>query len=226
MMSKGTVILFLWLIIGAAAAGQRGYFSTPNLGCTQGATMALTIVAGPLNYVGLDPKISCTTPKPGAPCPPPPPAPPPPNTTSPATPISIFAHGTCGSRINVDSYLLLMKVTTTIPGFPPGAPSGRGGISWTCRTAGGCCPALLRNSARWVLDICRHSALDLGALGSGARRLDLHGLYGRLSCLLVAGPPATAPPLRQAVPARRRRSDNFGRRPGHQSSHLDLVALA
>jgi hypothetical protein len=26
--------------------------------------MALTIVAGPLNYVGLDPKISCTTPKP------------------------------------------------------------------------------------------------------------------------------------------------------------------
>jgi hypothetical protein len=63
-MSKGTVILFLWLIIGAAAAGQRGYFSTPNLGCTQGATMALTIVAGPLNYVGLDPKISCTTPKP------------------------------------------------------------------------------------------------------------------------------------------------------------------
>ena len=29
-MSKGTVILFLWLIIGAAAAGQRGYFSLPT----------------------------------------------------------------------------------------------------------------------------------------------------------------------------------------------------
>jgi len=64
MMSKGTVILFLWLIIGAAAAGQRGYFSTTNLDCTSGATMALTIVAGPLNYVGLNPKISCTAPKP------------------------------------------------------------------------------------------------------------------------------------------------------------------
>ncbi len=51
-------------IIGAAAAGQRGYFSTSTLGCTQGAPMALPIVAGPLNYVGLDPKISCTTPKP------------------------------------------------------------------------------------------------------------------------------------------------------------------
>jgi hypothetical protein len=45
-------------------AGQRGYFSTANLDCTAGATMALTIVAGPLNYVGLDPKISCTSPKP------------------------------------------------------------------------------------------------------------------------------------------------------------------
>jgi hypothetical protein len=63
-MSKGTVILFLWLIIGAAAAGQRGYFSASTLGCTQGATIALTVAAGPLNYVGLDPKISCATPKP------------------------------------------------------------------------------------------------------------------------------------------------------------------
>src|SRR5712692_6611528 len=68
-MSKGTFILFLWLIIGAAAAGQRGYFSAPNLGCTQGPTMALTIVAGPLNYVGLNPKISCRTPKPCGACP-------------------------------------------------------------------------------------------------------------------------------------------------------------
>jgi len=64
MMSKGTVILFLWLIIGAAAAGQRGYFSASTLDCTAGATMALTIVAGPLNCVGLDHKISCTAPKP------------------------------------------------------------------------------------------------------------------------------------------------------------------
>jgi len=63
-MSKGTVILFLWLIIGAAAAGQRGYFNLNNINCSQGATMALTIIAGPLNYVGLNPSISCTAPKP------------------------------------------------------------------------------------------------------------------------------------------------------------------
>ena len=65
-MSKGTLILFLWLIIGAAAAGQRGYFGTSNFGCTQGATVAVTIAAGPLNYIGLIPKISCTAPKPSS----------------------------------------------------------------------------------------------------------------------------------------------------------------
>ncbi len=60
-MSKGTLILLLWLVIGAAAAGQRGDFSG-TLSCSQGATIALTIVAGPLNYVGLDPTISCAVP--------------------------------------------------------------------------------------------------------------------------------------------------------------------
>jgi len=63
-MGKGTLILFIWLIIGAAAAGQRGYFSSPTFGCTQGATIALTIAAGPLNYVGLNPSMSCSAPKP------------------------------------------------------------------------------------------------------------------------------------------------------------------
>ena len=63
-MGKGTLILFIWLIIGAAAAGQRGYFSAPSIGCTEAATIAVTIVAGPLNYVGLNPKISCSAPKP------------------------------------------------------------------------------------------------------------------------------------------------------------------
>lgn len=36
-MKKGTVVvLFLWLIIGAAAAGQRGYFSAPLPGLHRG----------------------------------------------------------------------------------------------------------------------------------------------------------------------------------------------
>ena len=61
---RGTVILFLWLIIGAVAAGQRGYFSLNNVGCSQGATMAVTILTGPLNYLGFNPVISCSAPKP------------------------------------------------------------------------------------------------------------------------------------------------------------------
>jgi hypothetical protein len=65
-MSRGTIILFIWLIIGAAAAGQRGYFTTRNFGCSSGATIAVTIAAGPLNYVGVNPAIGCKLPKPSS----------------------------------------------------------------------------------------------------------------------------------------------------------------
>jgi hypothetical protein len=43
-MSKGTLILFIWVLIGALAAGQRGYYSSSHFGCTQGATIARTHV--------------------------------------------------------------------------------------------------------------------------------------------------------------------------------------
>lgn len=64
-MSRKTIILFLWLIIGAAAAGQRGYFGTSAiLTCSAGATIAATMVTGPLNYLGVDPMITCNWPRP------------------------------------------------------------------------------------------------------------------------------------------------------------------
>jgi hypothetical protein len=63
-MSRRTLILFVWLLIGAAAAGQRGYYSDASSNCTGGATVAVTIMAGPLNYVGINPKVSCSLPKP------------------------------------------------------------------------------------------------------------------------------------------------------------------
>lgn len=65
-MSRRTLILFVWLIIGAAAAGQRGYFSNPIIGCSSGATIAVTIAAGPLNYLGVNPTVSCNAPKPSS----------------------------------------------------------------------------------------------------------------------------------------------------------------
>ena len=59
-MHIGSALLVLWLIIGAVAAGQRGYYSGTIGSCTKTSTIAATIAAGPLNYVGVNPKINCT----------------------------------------------------------------------------------------------------------------------------------------------------------------------
>jgi hypothetical protein len=63
-MRIGTALLALWLIIGAVAAGQRHYYSGSAVNCAKASTIAVTIIAGPLNYVGVNPKISCQVPKP------------------------------------------------------------------------------------------------------------------------------------------------------------------
>ena len=63
-LSRKTLILFVWLIIGAAAAGQRGDFTNVPSTCSSGATIAATIAIGPLNYLGVNPTISCNWPSP------------------------------------------------------------------------------------------------------------------------------------------------------------------
>jgi hypothetical protein len=63
-MNIGSVLLVIWLIIGAVAAGQRGYYSGSVSSCTTGGTIAVTILAGPLNYLGVNPKVNCTLPRP------------------------------------------------------------------------------------------------------------------------------------------------------------------
>jgi len=55
----GAVIVVLWLIIGVIAAAQRGYFNGDNTNCAKTSNTLVTIVAGPLNYVGVNPKIDC-----------------------------------------------------------------------------------------------------------------------------------------------------------------------
>jgi len=59
-MHFGSLLLVIWLIIGAIAAGQRGYYSGPIGSCTSAGTIAVTILAGPLNYMGVNPKVDCT----------------------------------------------------------------------------------------------------------------------------------------------------------------------
>jgi hypothetical protein len=63
-MRIGAAVLILWLIIGAVAAGQRHYYSGSATNCAKAGTIAVTILAGPLNYVGVNPKISCQAPQP------------------------------------------------------------------------------------------------------------------------------------------------------------------
>jgi hypothetical protein len=64
-MRTGAAIVVIWLIIGALAAYQRGYFSGDGqVNCAEIGTVLVTIVGGPLNYVGVNPQIECTVPRP------------------------------------------------------------------------------------------------------------------------------------------------------------------
>lgn len=58
------LVVVIWLVIGAAAAFQRDYFSDEKTNCAEVGNIALTIVAGPLNYVGANPKVNCDVPQP------------------------------------------------------------------------------------------------------------------------------------------------------------------
>jgi hypothetical protein len=61
------VIVLVWLLIGVFAAWQRDYFKGGQTSCATAGTIALTVVAGPLNYLGVNPKVqSCNLPKPSS----------------------------------------------------------------------------------------------------------------------------------------------------------------
>ncbi len=54
-----TPLIVLWLLIGGAAAYQRDYFRGGDVSCAQASTIAITVIAGPLNYLGANPRVSC-----------------------------------------------------------------------------------------------------------------------------------------------------------------------
>ena len=59
------LLVLVWLVVGAVAAGQRGYFTHAAQNCASAGTIALTVIAGPLNYFGVNPKVTnCTVPQP------------------------------------------------------------------------------------------------------------------------------------------------------------------
>lgn len=55
------LIVVVWLLIGVFAAFQRGYFGgKDDVTCRKTSDTALTVVAGPLNYAGVNPKVNCS----------------------------------------------------------------------------------------------------------------------------------------------------------------------
>jgi hypothetical protein len=61
------VIVLVWLLIGVVAAFQRGYFESNQANCATAGSIALTVVVGPLNYAGVNPKVEdCNLPRPSA----------------------------------------------------------------------------------------------------------------------------------------------------------------
>jgi hypothetical protein len=60
----GAVVVVVWLLIGLVAATQRDYFGDSKPSCAKVGTVLVTVVAGPLNYVGVNPKVKCDLPEP------------------------------------------------------------------------------------------------------------------------------------------------------------------
>jgi hypothetical protein len=63
-MRAGGLVLLIWLVIGEIAAGQRGYYGSMAENGAHAGTIVATVAAGPLNYVGVNPKVSCHLPSP------------------------------------------------------------------------------------------------------------------------------------------------------------------
>ena len=63
-MRIATALIVVWLAIGAIAGAQRGYYRSSHANCARAGTIALTIIAGPLNYAGANPRVSCVVPQP------------------------------------------------------------------------------------------------------------------------------------------------------------------
>jgi membrane protein YdbS with pleckstrin-like domain len=65
-MRIASIVIVIWLIIGAVAATQRDYFKSSDNNCRKTSDAVLTVVAGPLNYVGVNPKVKCKLPQPSS----------------------------------------------------------------------------------------------------------------------------------------------------------------
>jgi Tfp pilus assembly protein PilW len=61
-----SAIVLVWLLIGVLAAWQRDYFQSGDTSCGTAGTIALTVIAGPLNYAGVNPRVHCNLTQPSS----------------------------------------------------------------------------------------------------------------------------------------------------------------
>jgi hypothetical protein len=62
-----SAIVVVWLVIGVVATFQRGYLKNNDQNCASLGTIAVTVLVGPLNYAGVNPKVAdCHLPQPSS----------------------------------------------------------------------------------------------------------------------------------------------------------------
>lgn len=62
-----SALVVVWLVIGVIAAFQRDYLKNTDQKCASLGTIAVTVIAGPLNYAGVNPKVAeCHLPQPSS----------------------------------------------------------------------------------------------------------------------------------------------------------------
>ena len=54
------ILVIVWFVLGVSVANDRGFFDTnADRACTFVGSGLLTVVAGPINYLGVHPKAAC-----------------------------------------------------------------------------------------------------------------------------------------------------------------------
>jgi hypothetical protein len=62
-----SAVAVVWLVIGVLAAFQRDYLKNTDQNCATLSTIAVTVLVGPLNYAGVNPKVAdCHLPQPSS----------------------------------------------------------------------------------------------------------------------------------------------------------------
>jgi hypothetical protein len=58
-MRIGAIVVVIWLVVGVIAAAERNYFSNSRTNCAELGNIVVTVIAGPLNYLGVNAKVRC-----------------------------------------------------------------------------------------------------------------------------------------------------------------------